>query len=209
MRHPRTSPLGFDELLSRVRDLPAGYRGQICNGELFIAEPPSPARAHAMAEIMATLVAGSPLGDPAPTGWQILGNAEIAAGAERLLVADVAGWHLDKNAEIDAGNPPPRTAPTWVCEVLGGGSRAFTLTAKRTIYAEIGVQFLWIVDPDAQVLEVFQNQRGKWLLIAALSDERAASVIPFESAHFDASDLWLVDRRSSKTPNPPSARHRS
>jgi hypothetical protein len=207
MRHPRTSPLGFDELLSRVRDLPPGYRGQICGGELFIAEAPSPGRAHAMAEIMATLVAGSPLGDPPPAGWHILGNAEIAAGSDRLLVADVAGWLLDTTGG-DEANPPIRTPPTWICEVLGGGPRAFTLTTKRAIYAEIGVQYLWIVDPDAQVLEVFQNQRGKWLLIAAISDERAAAVIPFTSAHFDAGELWLTDRRSSRTPKPPSSRHR-
>lgn len=161
-----------------------------------------------MAEIMATLVAGSPLGDPPPAGWHILGNAEIPAGSERLLVADVAGWLVDKKAGDDEVSPPLRTPPTWICEVVGGGPRTFTLTTKRAIYAEIGVQYLWIVDPDAQVLEVFQNQRGKWLLIAALADERAAAVVPFQSAHFDAGDLWIMDRRSSKTPKPPSIRHR-
>jgi hypothetical protein len=209
MRHPRTSPLGFDELLSRVRDLPAGYRGQVCGGELFITEAPSPARAHAMAEIVATLVAGSPLGDPPPADWHILSNAEIATGGERLLVADVAGWLLEKLGGTAEGSGPSRIPPTWICEVLGGGPRTFTLTKKRAIYAEIGVQYLWIIDPEAQVFEVFQNQRGKWLLIAALSEERSAAAIPFESAHFDVSDLWLTDRRSSRTPNPPSSRHRA
>lgn len=192
----------------QVRDLPDGHRGQIFGSELYVGEPPSPARAHALAEIAAMLVAGSPLGDPAPKGWSFLSNAEIAAGSERLLVADVAGWTVDEAGKRQT-SPPITTPPAWVCEVLEPATRSFTLTAKRNTYAELGVQSLWIADPDAQVLEIFQNQRGRWLLLVALSDERAVGPAPFEGVHFDANDLWLNDRWSARGPNPPSPRHRS
>jgi Uma2 family endonuclease len=91
-----------------------------------------------------------------------------------------------------------------VCEVLGEGSRGFTRTIKRKAYAELGVSHLWIADPDARVLEVFQNQRGRWLLLAALSEEANVSAAPFEELHFDASDLWLPAPKI-KTPSVPPA----
>ena len=205
----------FEELLSRVRDLPAGHRGQILDGVAIVADPPTTAQAHTIAEISAMVMAGSSLGDPVPDGWSFLSNVEIALerGAEvrGLLVADVAGWHCGKEALAAAGSPV-RVPPTWVCEVLGGATRTFTLTAKRQAYVELGVQHLWIADPEAEVLEIFQNHRGKWLLVDAISDAQQAHGLPFDALRFDASDLWVPpsgprshrDGPSSKRQNLPS-----
>lgn len=154
------------------------------------------------------LVAGSPLGDPAPAEWTFLSHAEIAVGGEGLLTADIAGFHLSREALAKEATPI-RVTPAWVCEVLGGGSRSFTRTTKRRAYGELGVAYLWIADPDARVLEVFQNQRGKWLLVTALSEETRISAPPFEDLHFDASDLWLPLPRRSVPPPSPSSPKRS
>ncbi len=156
--HRPASPT-FDELLSKVRELPSGYEGHILEGTMHITDPPSIARAHTLAEISAMVVAGSPLGDPVPEAWSFLSDVEIAVGLEGLVTADVAGWRLGRD-ELASATTPVRLVPAWVCEVLGGGSRAFTLTAKRRAYAELGVSHLWIADPEAQVLEVFENYRG-------------------------------------------------
>jgi hypothetical protein len=180
----------FDELLSRVRDLPEGYEGHILEGAMYVTEPPSIARAHTLAEISAMVVAGSSLGDPVPEAWAFLADVELSIGEEGLVTADVGGWRLGRD-ELASAATPVRLVPAWVCEVLGRGARAFTLTAKRRAYAELGVTHLWIADPEAQVLEVFENHRGKWLLCAALSEETQVSVPPFEELHFDASELWI------------------
>lgn len=196
----------FDELLSRVRELPEGYEGHILEGAMYVTEPSSVARAHTLAEISAMVVAGSSLGDPVPDAWAFLSDVELAIGEEGRVVVDVAGWRLGRD-ELAGATTPVRLVPAWVCEVLGGGSRAFTLTAKRRAYAELGVSHLWIADPEAQVLEVFQNHRGKWLLCAALSEEPRASVPPFEELHFDASELWIPTPSPRVTP-PSSASKR-
>src|SRR3954465_4812804 len=86
----------FDELLSTVRDLPEGYRGQILDGAVVVSGPSSPARAHALAELSAMFFAGSALGDPVPEAWSFLANVEISAGNDGLLTCDVAGWHLTR-----------------------------------------------------------------------------------------------------------------
>ena len=190
MRSKPVDPPSFEELLAKVRDLPEGHRGSIFDGAIHVAEPPSAARAHTLGEISATLFAGSPLGDPVPEGYTFLDDVELAFGDDGLLVADIAGWKLP-HERVAAAASPLRIAPVWVCEVLGGSTRGFTLTAKRRAYAHLGVQWLWVADPDAHVLEVFQNQRGKWLLTETYSEEPNIAPAPFEGAHFDASDLWV------------------
>jgi hypothetical protein len=206
MRHRSQRPLpSFEDLLARARDLPGGHRGNILEGALYVSEPPSPGRAHALAELSADLVAGSPLGDPVPAGWSFLGNVELSLEPESLLSADVAGWRMDQSQMAAAGSPV-RVAPAWVCEVLGGGTRTFTLTAKRRYYAQVGVQHLWVIDPEAQVLEVFQNQRGKWLLVEVLSDESSVVAPPFDEFHFDVADLWIPGNGPSSQGKPASRR---
>jgi Uma2 family endonuclease len=205
MRHKNAQPT-FDELLGKVRDLPEGYRGQILDGVVSVSPPPSAARAHTVAEISAMLVAGSPLGDPVPEAWAFQPNAEIAIGNEGFLVADVAGFRLDLS-ELARAATPLRVAPAWVCEVLCDRTRHFALTAKRRAYAELGVAHLWIADPEAQVLDIFMNQRGKWLLLRSISDEPLASAPPFEGLRFDAGELWLPS--TPLPPMPASGRHRS
>ena len=189
----------FDELLSRVRDLPEGQRGNILHGEVHVVQAPSPARGHTLAELSAALVAGSPLGDPVPAGWSFLNHVEVALRTEGLLVADIAGWRMP-SGELAACGAPVRVTPAWVCEVLGGASKAFTLTAKRRAWAELGVESLWVADPEAEVLESYVNHRGKWLLFDAVSDERAVGIAPFEAFRLDAGDFWVP------TTPPPSRR---
>jgi len=207
MRHTN-APATFDELSAKVRDLPEGYRGQILDGNVHVSPPPSAARAHTIAEISAMMVAGSPLGDPVPEGWAFQAGAELACGDEAFVVADVAGFRVDQR-ELSRACTPLRIAPAWVCEVLCDRTRHFTLTAKRRAYAELGVAHLWIADPEAQVLEIFVNQRGKWLLFGSLGDEPASSAPPFEDLRFDAAELWIPSavRMPAMVP-PPSSRRR-
>jgi Uma2 family endonuclease len=208
MRRPK-APDTFDELLAKVRDLPEGYRGQILDGTVEVSPPPSAARAHTIAEITAMMVAGSPLGDPVPEGWAFQAGAEIACGTEAFLVADVAGFRVGER-ELRSARTPLRIAPAWVCEVLCDRTRHFTLTAKRRAYAELAVEHLWIADPEAQVLDVFVNQRGKWLLFGSLGDEPQATAPPFEGLRFDAGELWIPStvRMPAAFPPPPSSKRR-
>lgn len=182
----------FETLLGRLRDLPQGHRGSILDGELWVTEPATGCRAHTLAEIWAMLLAGPSLGDPVPEGWSFLAAPELRVEPEGLLVADLAGWRLPAG-EVAGG--PPSHAPPWVCEVLPpmhSPARVFVLTAKRDAYAGMGVEHLWVVDPEAEVLEVFHNDRGHWTLLQALSQEAEVAAMPFGGMRFDARELWVV-----------------
>jgi Putative restriction endonuclease len=196
----RPPELGFDELVGIMRDLPQGRTGQIVNGKLHLSHTCEPAHAHTLAELSATLLAGSPLGDPVPAGWTFLTEVELALPRETLVVADIAGWRAPHD-RIVALPSPIGMVPEWICEVLDPGTRTLDLTAKRQAYALAGVKNLWILDPTARVLEAFENARGRWLLSLAVSDDEI-SAPPFGELRFDVGDLWMPE------PHPrPSHRH--
>ena len=182
---------GFDELVGLVRDLPHGRTGQIVNCKLHLSPACQPAHAHTLAELSATLLAGSPLGDPVPVGWTFLSEVELALPRETLVVADIAGWRAP-HERIVALPSPIGLVPEWVCEVLDPSTRTLDLTAKREAYALSGIRYLWILDPTARVLEAFENHRGRWLLSLAVSEDEIAAP-PFVELRFDVGDLWMPE----------------
>src|SRR5690349_16462372 len=46
-------------------------------------------------------------------------------------------------------------APTLVVEILSPSTRTIDRVVKRRLYARYGVLYLWLVDPDARVVEAF------------------------------------------------------
>jgi Uma2 family endonuclease len=47
---------------------------------------------------------------------------------------------------------------------------------KLPKYVSVGVSHAWLIDPDIRTQKAYENQNGKWLLLAAFeSDDRARS----------------------------------
>jgi hypothetical protein len=196
----------YDELVELVRDLPRGRTGQIIQGKLHVSAGCGPAHTHTLGELSATLLAGSPLGDPPPSGWTFLTDVELTLPQETLVVADIAGWRAPRNRI--AGLPTPiGLTPQWVCEVLDPSTRALDLTHKRRAYALCGVESLWVVDPMARVLEVFDNDGGRWVLSLAVAEDEIAAP-PFKRLRFDVSDLWMPLPARISHPPPPVSQKR-
>lgn len=58
-------------------------------------------------------------------------------------------------------------APDLVVEVLSPTTRRVDQTTKRKLYERFGVQEYWLVDPDAETVEVLRRQRGELAAIGA------------------------------------------
>ena len=188
-----SSEPAYEDLVAQVKQLPQGKVGQVLDGRLFVSNSCSPAHVHVVGELSATLIAGSPTGDPVPDGWTFLTEVELALPGETLVVADIAGWRAPHD-RIVALPTPIGLVPPWVCEVLDSSTRLLDLTYKRKAYAAAGVRILWIVDPDAKVLEVFENVKGRWTLLIAVGEDEIAAP-PFEDVRFDVPDLFMPASR--------------
>ncbi len=171
-----------------VLNAPANMVAELTGGRLHLQ--PRPASRHARASSVLGIELGGPFdrGRGGPGGWWIIDEPELHLGDD-VLVPDLAGWRRDRMPEFpDAAYF--ELAPDWICEVLSPSTRQFDLVEKRAIYAREGVQYLWFVDPEAKSLEAFELNDGRWMLTAALRDDQAVRLAPFDAAEFSLGALW-------------------
>ncbi|MCY3021047.1 MAG: Uma2 family endonuclease [Planctomycetota bacterium] len=73
-----------------------------------------------------------------------------------------------------------RGAPDLCVEVLSPSNRELDLTVKRLTYAKFGLPELWIVDPDADTLQLFRLQENHQapLKVFGANDTLATPLLP-------------------------------
>ena len=184
---PLGRPVTYDDLVA----LPEHVVGEIVDGELWSSPRQTPRHAKAHTSLVIAIGAAFGHGTGRPDGWLILLEPELHLGAH-VLVPDIAGWRAGKMPRLPH-EAFFRVAPDWVCEVLSPSTATLDRAKKLGAYAAAGVAFAWLVDPLAQVLEVYRCDDGEW---TALDVHRETSVVhaePFESLALDLSTIWPDD----------------
>lgn len=137
---------------------------------------------------------GEELGPPfkrgrgGPGGWIIVYEPELHL-ADHVLVPDLAGWRRERLPLLQ------RTAyttvtPDWVCEILSPRTARLDRTEKKPLYAELGVSFLWLIDPDALTLETYRLVDGRWMDVGAYSNDDRVRAVPFDAIELELGLLW-------------------
>ena len=107
-----------------------------------------------------------------------------------VAVPDLAGWRRARMPQI----PRDRrfeVVPDWVCETLSSSTESKDRRIKMPLYARYGVQYAWLVDPDAQRLEACALQDGQWRHLGIFWNRDTVSVQPFEAVAVELGDLWV------------------
>lgn len=170
-------------------DLPDDVVGQILDGELHVH--PRPAIPHAAAASQLGIELGGEFGrrhGSGSGGWHILDEPELHLGRQ-ILVPDLAGWRRERVDEL------PKAAffemaPDWICEVLSPSTARIDRGRKRAIYAENGVPYLWHVDPEAHLIEVFHLGERGYVLVATAEGDESARLEPFVALNLDLRNVW-------------------
>lgn len=171
--------------LSRV---PEGQIGEIIAGELVTQ--PRPGAAHARTASRLGMDVGGPFdrGRGGPGGWLILDEPELHLGPD-VLVPDLAGWRRERMPELP--NAAAFTlAPDWVCEVLSPATRRRDRLVKMRIYSRELVSYVWLVDPDEQLLEVYRREGSSWLRVQSGGGEEALRAEPFDAIELELAAFW-------------------
>jgi Uma2 family endonuclease len=185
----------FEMLYSQLEALPANMRGQILEGELVaMTRPFSPHNMASLRMIQQLTPFDRRSGNSGgPGGWLFQIEPELHFPSiffeKNVLIPDLAGWKRTRLPHV------PRTgylelAPDWVCEVLSPGTAGLDRGLKRRIYAEAGVEWLWLVDPARQSLEIERWTGTAWDSILSGAREDQLRAPPFEGLTLELGLLW-------------------
>ncbi len=171
-----------------VLDAPEHLVAELIDGVLHTH--PRPATPHAQA----ATVLGEELGPPfkrgrgGPGGWIILYEPEIHL-SEHVLVPDLGGWRRETLPTLPEV-PYLELRPDWVAEVLSPSTRRHDRALKLPVYREHGVAHVWLVDPEARLLEVLRLDGGSYRLVATHAGEAVVRVEPFDAIELELGALW-------------------
>ena len=177
-----------------VLDAPPHKVAEILDGELVLSPRPGPPHALASSGLGSDVhgLFHRRLGGPrGPGGWWILDEPELHLGPQ-ILVPDIAGWRRERMPVF------PRTAyfdlpPDWVCEVLSPSTRRNDRFLKARIYAEHGVRWLWLLDPETRLLEVYELHEGLWLRVQVFADTETIRARPFDAVELEMERWWIPE----------------
>ncbi len=184
MAEPAKNEVSYEDLLQ----VPDNLVAEIVGGQLHASPRPAPKHARAASSLGIEVGAPYDKGRGGPGGWWILDEPELHLGPD-VLVPDLAGWRRERMPEL------PETAwfemaPDWICEILSPSTQRLDRAEKMPRYAEQGVQWLWLIDPDIRTLEAYELRQGRWTLLTVLDEDKPVSVVPFDATEFPLSALW-------------------
>jgi Uma2 family endonuclease len=82
-------------------------------------------------------------------------------------------------------------APDWVCEILSPATFSTDKIKKMPIYAHHGVGHIWLIDPEAMIMDTFKLESGRWLLLGSFAENDKVRAEPFQEIEIELDDLWI------------------
>lgn len=171
---------------------PENQVAEIVDGELILS--PRPAYRHARASTILGVQLGGAFdregGDPSlPGGWWILFEPELHFGGD-VVVPDLAGWRRERAPRGDV--PWTDIAPDWLCETLSPSTARIDRGGKLRIYGRAGVPHVWLLDPEAQTLEVLRlGTEGRHVVTEVHAGIDTPRAEPFAEIALELARLWL------------------
>ena len=193
-----SQPVAREATYADLEAVPEPLVAEIIDGVLEIHPRPGPIHAFAATGLTGELAGPFQRGRGGPGGWVFSAEPELHLG-QHVVVPDMAGWRKDRLPEL------PTTAfvdvePDWVCEILSPSTARLGRGAKRRVYAEAGVEHLWLLDPAARELEAFSLVGRRWMLSATVQAGELVQAAPFHTVAFPLDALFPFD-----TPPSPEA----
>jgi Uma2 family endonuclease len=179
-----TSP--FERLMA----LPENLVGEILGGELYTQPRPAGPHAASSSALGGELYGPFHKGRGGPGGWWIIDEPEVHFVRDiEIAVPDIGGWRRERMPAVPQDHRF-EVVPDWVCEVLSPSTQRKDRVLKMKTYAQYGVPFLWLVDPNARILETYALADGQWTVTGLYQDQDEVTAAPFDAISIALADLW-------------------
>ena len=189
MGDPAKRRATYDDVLAS----PPRAIAEVVAGVLHTQPRPAVPHARASSTLGGQLSGPFDRGQGGPGGWVLLDEPELHLGPEPdIVVPDLAGWRRERMPKLPMDAAFLVLAPDWLCEVLSPSSQAVDRGDKMDVYAREGVGHAWLVDPIAQLLEVWRLEDGRWLRLGTWRGDAMVRAEPFESHELELGALWAT-----------------
>jgi Uma2 family endonuclease len=110
-------------------------------------------------------------------GIRVIAEIRIQISSRRYRVPDIAVWRSD-----DIGTSIPTVPPFLIVEVLSPEDRMVRMLPKIQEYLSIGVEWIWIVDPQEQSALLYSQKNPAGAVCEILIAENPSIEIPLTAA---------------------------
>jgi Uma2 family endonuclease len=80
--------------------------------------------------------------------------------------------------------------PTLVIEILSPSTTTIDRSRKRQLYADHGIPYYWLVDPESRTVEALGLDAGRYALLVRGSGAGPVALPPFLDLTFAPASLW-------------------
>ncbi len=112
----------------------------------------------------------------ASLGIQVFPEIRIQIHARRYRVADIAVWRAG-----NIGERIPTVAPFLAVEILSSEDRMVRMQPKIQDYLSVGIEWIWIIDPEEKQALIYSKQNPAGVLSNVLRTENPAIEISLET----------------------------
>lgn len=183
----------FDELYRAIQALPEGITGEILSDGV-IETMGRPGRPHTrFARKLGGFLGATVETIDESSGWVIEPEREVRFLASRLLVPDLAGWRIVEGDTAFLDDNPVLRRPDWACEIVSDSTRRRDRAEKLPLYLQAGVPFVWIVEPESKLVEVFASDGAGPVRVAVARGDEPARLPPFD-LDLPLATLWVPGR---------------
>ena len=149
MHAPTKARYTYSDYLATPED--SSRRYEIVDGELFVTASPRFRHQEIVVNIGHVLAALSIEHDLG----KVATGPTVRLRDDMVMEPDLVFLRADRLGLIESGRI--HGPPDLVVEVLSPSNRGFDRSLKRSRYLEYGVPEVWIVDPDAETVEVWRS----------------------------------------------------
>ncbi len=158
----------FDEMVAELPE--SNLPVELWDGEVIHSPTPNPNHQRIilnLAQLFSEHVLAGKLGEV------FVSPLDVVLTARRVVQPDV--FYIAKS-RLNLVTDRVRCAPDLAAEVISPGSWKRDRVEKKGLYEQHGVREYWIIDPEAQTIEVFALERGAYKLFSKADfGETAAS----------------------------------
>jgi Uma2 family endonuclease len=110
-------------------------------------------------------------------GIRVSTEVRIRINARRFRIPDISVWRDD-----NIGTPIPTVAPFLAVEILSPEDRMVRMLPKIQEYLAIGVEYVWVIDPEEKAALSYSQARPEGTVVTTLRTGNPDIEIPLEAA---------------------------